>query len=255
MYILILSNNFYWIDMLRGIFIAIVIFLIWEASCIIFELPPFMLPTPSKIFTSMYTNWEELLRHASYTLVEILASIFIGCIIGIVTALTISSSAKLKLWVMPILLASQSIPVFALAPLLILWLGYGMSSKIVIGVLIVFFPITSNFTDALNKVPQELIDAGKTIGFSKLQIFWKIKIPSSLPGLCSGVRVAACFAPIGAVVGEWIGGSTGLGSFMIYSNARLQTDNMFAALLILIFITITLYRLTDLILSKYVWWK
>ena len=114
--------------MLRGLFIATIIFLIWEISCVIFELPPFMLPTPSKIFISIYTNWEELLKHASYTLTEILASIFIGSIIGITTALTISSSAKLKLWVMPILLASQSIPVFALAPLLILWLGYGTVS-------------------------------------------------------------------------------------------------------------------------------
>jgi len=241
--------------MLRGLIIAATIFAIWEFCCVYFSLPPFMLPPPSKIFISIYTNWDLLIKHASYTLVEILASIFIGTIIGVVTALTISSSERLKRWVMPILLASQSIPVFALAPLLILWLGYGMSSKIVIGVLIVFFPITSNFTDALNKVPQELIDAGKTIGLSKTQVFWKIKIPSSLPGLCSGIRVAACFAPIGAVVGEWIGGSTGLGSFMIYSNARLQTDNMFAALIILIFITITLYKVTDMILSKYVWWK
>lgn len=241
--------------MLRGLFITAIIFLIWEISCSIFKIPPFMLPPPTKVILSIFNNWEELLRHASYTLIEILASLFIGSFIGIVTALTISSSAKLKLWIMPILLASQSIPVFALAPLLILWLGYGMISKIVIGVLIVFFPITSNFTDALNKVPQELIDAGKTIGFNKFRIFWKIKIPASLPGLCSGIRVGACFAPIGAVVGEWIGGSTGLGSFMIYSNARLQTDNMFAALLILIFMTITLYRITDKILSKYVWWK
>ena len=241
--------------MLRGLIIAATIFAIWEFCCVYFNLPPFMLPPPSKIFMSIYTNWDLLLKHASYTLVEILASIFIGTIIGVITALIISSSQRLKRWVMPILLASQSIPVFALAPLLILWLGYGMSSKIVIGVLIVFFPITSNFTDALNKVPQELIDAGKTIGLTKVQVFWKIKIPSSLPGLCSGIRVAACFAPIGAVVGEWIGGSTGLGSFMIYSNARLQTDNMFAALIILIFITITLYKVTDMILSKYVWWK
>ena len=241
--------------MIRGIFIASTIFFIWEISCVFFDLPPFMLPRPSMIFVSIYNNWEELLTHTAYTLTEILTSIFIGTVIGITTALIISSSNKLKRWVMPILLASQSIPVFALAPLLILWLGYGMSSKIVIGVLIVFFPITSNFTDALNKVPQELIDAGKTLNFTKTQLFWKIKIPSSLPGLCSGIRVAACFAPIGAVVGEWIGGSTGLGSFMIYSNARLQTDNMFAALIILIFVTISIYKITDIILSKYVWWK
>ena len=140
--------------MLRGLFITAIIFLIWEISCSIFKIPHFMLPPPTKVILSIFNNWEELLRHASYTLIEILASLFIGSFIGIVTALTISSSAKLKLWIMPNLLASQSIPVFALAPLLILWLGYGMISKIVIGVLIVFFPITSNFTDALNKVPQ-----------------------------------------------------------------------------------------------------
>ena len=153
--------------MIRGIFIASTFFLIWEICCVFFNLPPFMLPRPSMIFISIYNNWEELLRHTAYTLTEILVSIFIGTVIGITTALIISSSQKLKRWVMPILLASQSIPVFALAPLLILWLGYGMSSKIVIGVLIVFFPITSNFTDALNKVPQELIDAGKTLNFTK----------------------------------------------------------------------------------------
>ena len=103
--------------MLRGLFITAIIFLIWEISCSIFEIPPFMLPPPSKVMLSIYNNWEELLKHASYTLIEILASLFIGSFIGITTALIISSSAKLKLWIMPILLASQSIPVFALAPL------------------------------------------------------------------------------------------------------------------------------------------
>ena len=124
--------------MIRGIIIATTIFMVWEICCIFFELPPFMLPPPTTIFISIFNNWEELLVHSSYTLVEILASIVIGTIIGISTALLISSSVTLKIWLMPILLASQSIPVFALAPLLILWLGYGMSSKIVIGVLIVF---------------------------------------------------------------------------------------------------------------------
>ena len=204
---------------------------------------------------ALFNNFFEILNHTSITLIEIILSLLFGIILGSFFAVLISISETLKRWIMPILLASQAIPVFALAPLLILWLGYGMISKIVIGVLIVFFPITSNFTDALNQVPQELIDAGKTLNLSKIQLFWKIKIPSSLPGLCSGLRVAACFAPIGAVVGEWIGGSTGLGSFMIYSNARLQIDNMFAALIILIVITISLYHLIDLILKKLIWWE
>ena len=241
--------------MIRGIFIASTFFLIWEICCVFFNLPPFMLPRPSMIFISIYNNWEELLRHTAYTLTRNFSFNIYWYSNRNNNGTNYFILTKIKEMGYANIVASQSIPVFALAPLLILWLGYGMSSKIVIGVLIVFFPITSNFTDALNKVPQELIDAGKTLNFTKTQLFWKIKIPSSLPGLCSGIRVAACFAPIGAVVGEWIGGSTGLGSFMIYSNARLQTDNMFAALIILIFVTISIYKITDLILSKYVWWK
>tara|TARA_B100000513_G_scaffold176362_1_gene93260 strand:- start:37 stop:507 length:471 start_codon:yes stop_codon:yes gene_type:complete len=156
---------------------------------------------------------------------------------------------------MPILLSSQAIPVFALAPILVLWLGYGISSKIVIGTIIVFFPIASNFSDAINNIPKQYLHAGETLGLSKIQILYLLKLPIALPGLFSGIRVGACFAPIGAVVGEWIGGSEGLGSYMIYSNARLQIDNMFAALIVLIIITISLYHLIDKLLKKCIWWE
>ena len=107
-----------------------------------------------------------------------------------------------------------------------------------------FFPIASNFSDTINKTPKQFLDAGKTLGLSKAQVFWLIKIPYAVPGLFSGIRVASCFAPIGAVVGEWIGGSIGLGSYMIYSNARLQIDNMFAALIILVDLPLELIKIT-----------
>tara|TARA_B100000965_G_C19534676_1_gene732773 strand:- start:683 stop:1414 length:732 start_codon:yes stop_codon:yes gene_type:complete len=240
--------------MTRFIIITLSLLSFWQIICSIFNLPPYILPTPYLVLLSIKNNWSELLFHASITIIEILASLFIGIIIGSFFAIIISFSSKLKRWIMPILLASQSIPVFALAPILILWFGYGISSKIIIGVLIVFFPIASNFSDAINKTPKQFLDAGNTLGLSKNQVFWLIKIPFALPGLFSGIRVAACFAPIGAVVGEWIGGSLGLGSYMIYSNARLQIDNMFAALIILIVITISLYFITDKILKKLLSW-
>ena len=240
--------------MTRFIIITLSLLSFWQIICSIFNLPPYILPTPYLVLLSIKNNWSELLFHASITIIEILASLFIGIIIGSFFAIIISFSSKLKRWVMPILLASQSIPVFALAPILILWFGYGISSKIIIGVLIVFFPIASNFSDAINKTPKQFLDAGNTLGLSKNQVFWLIKIPFALPGLFSGIRVAACFAPIGAVVGEWIGGSLGLGSYMIYSNARLQIDNMFAALIVLIIITISLYFFTDKILKKILSW-
>ena len=243
------------IGMFRILVTFIVIIGFWYIICLLFELPSFILPSPDLVAIALFNNFFEILNHSSITLLEILLSLFFGIVLGSFFAVLISLSERLKRWIMPLLLASQSIPVFALAPILVLWFGYGISSKVIIGTIIVFFPIASNFSDALNKIPKEYIHAGQTLGFSKLQIFNLIKLPNALPGLFSGIRVGACFAPIGAVVGEWIGGSQGLGSYMIYSNARLQIDNMFAALIILIVITISLYHLIDLILKKLIWWE
>ena len=243
------------IGMFRILVTFIVIIVFWYIICLLFELPSFILPSPDLVAIALFNNFFEILNHSSITLLEILLSLFFGIVLGSFFAVLISLSERLKRWIMPLLLASQSIPVFALAPILVLWFGYGISSKVIIGTIIVFFPIASNFSDALNKIPKEYIHAGQTLGFSKLQIFNLIKLPNALPGLFSGIRVGACFAPIGAVVGEWIGGSQGLGSYMIYSNARLQIDNMFAALIILIVITISLYHLIDLILKKLIWWE
>ena len=243
------------IGMFRILVTFIVIIVFWYIICLLFELPSFILPSPDLVAIALFKNFSEILNHSLITLLEILLSLFFGIVLGSFFAVLISLSERLKRWIMPLLLASQSIPVFALAPILVLWFGYGISSKVVIGTIIVFFPIASNFSDALNKIPKEYIHAGQTLGFSKLQIFNLIKLPNALPGLFSGIRVGACFAPIGAVVGEWIGGSHGLGSYMIYSNARLQIDNMFAALIILIIITISLYHFIDLILKKLIWWQ
>ena len=241
--------------MIRFLATFIIILIFWQLICIILNLPPFILPTPYLVGLSLIENYYEILNHTKITLLEIILSLIFGILIGTIFAILVSTSNNLKRWLMPILLSSQAIPVFALAPILVLWLGYGISSKIVIGTIIVFFPIASNFSDAINNIPKQYLHAGETLGLSKIQILYLLKLPIALPGLFSGIRVGACFAPIGAVVGEWIGGSEGLGSYMIYSNARLQIDNMFAALIVLIIITITLYNLIDKFLKKCIWWE
>ena len=241
--------------MMRFLTTSLIILIFWQLICIILNLPPFILPTPFLVGLSLVENYYEILNHTQTTLLEIILSLIFGILIGTMFAILVSTSNSLKRWLMPILLSSQAIPVFALAPILVLWLGYGISSKIVIGTIIVFFPIASNFSDAINNIPKQYLHAGETLGLSKLQILYLLKLPIALPGLFSGIRVGACFAPIGAVVGEWIGGSEGLGSYMIYSNARLQIDNMFAALIVLIIITITLYHSIDKLLKKCIWWE
>ena len=241
--------------MIRFLTTFIIILIFWQLICIILNLPPFILPTPYLVGLSLIENYYEILNHTQITLLEIILSLIFGILIGTMFAILVSSSISLKRWLMPILLSSQAIPVFALAPILVLWLGYGITSKVVIGTIIVFFPIASNFSDAINNIPKQYLHAGETLGLSKIKILYLLKLPIALPGLFSGIRVGTCFAPIGAVVGEWIGGSEGLGSYMIYSNARLQIDNMFAALIVLILITITLYHFIDKLLKKCIWWE
>ena len=149
--------------MFRTFITFTIIVLIWHVICLIFDLPSFILPSPKMVSIALLNNFFEILNHS--------VIILFGIILGSFFAILISISVTLKRWIMPILLASQSIPVFALAPILVLWFGYGISSKIVIGTIIVFYPIASNFSDALNKIPKEFIHAGQTLGFSKLQIF------------------------------------------------------------------------------------
>ena len=147
--------------MFRTFITFTVIVLIWHVICLMFDLPSFILPSPKLVAIALFNNFFEILNHSSITLLEIILSLLFGIILGSFFAILISVSETLKRWIMPILLASQSIPVFALAPILVLWFGYGISSKIVIGTIIVFFPIASNFSDALNKIPKEFIHAGQ----------------------------------------------------------------------------------------------
>jgi len=149
---------------------------------------------------------------------------------------------------------SQAVPVFALAPLLVLWLGYGMGSKITMAVLIIFFPVTAAFYDGLRRTETEWLELGRVMNASSFAILYHVRIPAALPAFASGIRVATAVAPIGAIVGEWVGSSAGLGFYMLHANARMQTDLMFAALALLVTVALTLYFLVDWMMNKIVYW-
>ena len=137
-------------------------------------------------------------------------------------ALALSPTATRLVW--PVLVASQALPVFAIAPLLVLWLGFGMASKIAMAALIIYFPVVTNFADGLARTDPDLLDAASISGASRLQTLHLVRLPAALPALGSGLKVAASVAPIGAVVGEWVGAAGGLGFVMLQANARSQTD-------------------------------
>jgi putative hydroxymethylpyrimidine transport system permease protein len=193
--------------------------------------------------------------HALRTLAEILIGLGLGAALGCATALAMSYFRPARHWLLPVVVVSQAIPVFALAPLLVLWFGYGMASKVAMAVLVIYFPVTAAFFDGLRRTEPGWLDLARTMGASRWAILRHIRLPAALPALGSGLRVAAAVAPIGAVIGEWVGASAGLGYLMLHANARVQIDLMFAALVALAGIGIALYFAVDALLRRLVPWQ
>lgn len=239
----------------RSLVTVAVILGLWQLVVILFDMPSFILPAPWDVFERLFSRFDVLLKHTWVTAKEILLGLLLGLSMGLVFALQMLLFKPIKRWLLPILIASQAVPVFAIAPLLMLWLGYGIASKVVMAAIIIFFPVTTCCYDGLRNTPSGYLDLAKTMGASKWQRLRHIQIPASLPTLASGLRVAVVIAPIGAVVGEWVGSSAGLGYLMLQANARMQIDEMFAALLILALLSISLYFITDKLLKKFIPWE
>lgn len=227
----------------------------WEASVILFDMPSFILPGPSSVFASMYDNAGLLWEHTLVTMTEMLLGLVLGVLFGILLALVLVYFASLRPWILPLLLITQAIPVFALAPILMLWFGYGLASKVVMTILVIFFPVATCCYDGLRHTHQGWLDMAHTMGGNRFAVLRHIRWPAALPALASGLRVAVVVAPIGAVVGEWVGSSAGLGYLMLQANARLWVDQMFAALTVLAFCSVSLYFITDKALKKLIPWQ
>lgn len=226
---------------LGGLFAALFALAIWQAIVSLTGVPKFILPSPALVADTWWTSRALIAEHAWITLMEILLGLAVGVSLGILTALTLAMFATVRMLLQPILVFTQALPVFALAPILTLWLGYGLGSKIAMAVLIIYFPITSSFFDGLVRTPTGYLDLARTMQASRLSILWHIRIPAALPSLASGLRLSAVYAPIGAVIGEWVGASQGLGYLMLLANGRAKTDLMFAALFTLGILSILLF--------------
>ena len=189
------------------------------------------------------------------TIVEIILGLILGCLIGMASAWAILRFRPVRSWFLPVLVASQALPVFAIAPVLMLWLGFGMGSKIAMATLIIYFPVTAALYDGLRNTDAGWINLARIMGASNNTVLKYIRLPAALPSLGSGLRIAAAIAPIGAVVGEWVGSSTGLGYLMLHANARTQVDLMFAALFVLAAFAIILYFSIDYLVKRAIFWQ
>lgn len=238
----------------RALIVAIGALALWQALIALTALPPFILPSPLAVARAFQTHAGPILDHAATTLAEILLGLVVGVAGGVGAALTLAGFRAARVWLLPALIASQAVPVFALAPILVLWLGYGMASKVAVAALVIFFPVASAFYDGLARVEQGWIDLARVMEARPLALLLRVRLPAALPALGSGLRVAAAVAPIGAIIGEWVGASAGLGHLMLHANSRFETDLMIACLITLIVLALLLYGLVDRLATRLTPW-
>jgi len=228
--------------------------LAWQALVWLTGVPAYILPGPWCTAAALIGSYRMLAGHAAVTLVEMGLGLVLGTLLGGACALAMAAAAPVRRWLLPLLVISQALPVFALAPLLVLWLGYGLASKVVMTVLIIFFPVAAAFYDGLRTTDPGWLELARVMDAPRAAVLLQIRMPAALPGLASGLRVAAAAAPIGAVVGEWVGASQGLGFLMLHANARMQTDLMAAALVVLVAAALVLYHGVDYMLRRLLYW-
>lgn len=228
---------------------------LWWLAVLVFAPPPFLVPGPVRVAAAAYANLAYLAENAWVTLVEMLVGLAVGSAAGIAAALIMARSRLAERIVLPAIVTTQTLPVFAIAPLLVIWFGFGLGSKVIMAALIIFFPVASSFFDGLQKVERSWLDLPAGWGASPTQTMLKIKVPAALPSLASGLKIAATLAPIGAVVGEWAGAAAGLGFVMLQANARMQTDLVFASVILLAIMAWALRAAICAVLDRIVFWQ
>ena len=220
-----------------GLFLLLVS---WQLAVQVFSPPRYLLPSPLAVVQALVGQSGFLAHHTLVTLSEILAGLIAGSIFGAAVAFLVVAFPRAGRLAWPIILILQTFPVFVLAPILVLWLGFGMASKVMMTTLVIFFPVASAFADGLRRTEPAILEAAALTSATPWQILVRLRTPLALPALVSGLRVAVPLAPLGAVIGEWVGASAGLGFVMVQANARMQTDTVFAAMTILALTSVAL---------------
>jgi ABC-type nitrate/sulfonate/bicarbonate transport system permease component len=219
----------------------------WQAYTEMADINPLLLPSPLAVAASVVDNAALFAHNAVVTLQEILLGFVLGSAAGIGLAVLLTYSLLAERAVYPWLVASQMVPIVAVAPILVLWFGFTIVPKVVVVALVCFFPVVVNTIDGLQAVDPEMVRLMRTLGMSRLRIMRSVRVPSALPYLFSGLKVAMALSVIGAVFGEWVGSSEGLGYLMLALNNQLATTELFAAVLVLSLMGIALFFLVGLV--------
>lgn len=226
---------------------------LWRLACGF--LPRYILPSPTDAFLTAVLEWRVLLPHVAVTTFECLLGVVISLAVGLPLATAMFVYPPLERALSPFLVASQALPVFALAPLFVVWFGYGVWGKVAMATIIIFFPITVSFLEGLKSCGYEERQLFRQMGAGFRCRFRCLYLPWALPQLFAGLRVGVSVATIGAVIGEWMGAQSGLGYIMVQANARMRTEMLFAAIMWLTAIGLALWYSVGMIERRVLWWK
>ena len=223
---------------------------LWSLCAYLGQWPSYIVPSPWQTGLAIYHHAALLIQQTWITLIETVFGFCLGSLLGISFALNLMAFPFLKRWVMPLLIASQTIPFIVLAPILVLWLGYGLGAKITLIALLVFFPVTRTFLNGMQGTDIAWLELARSLNAKAWCLLLKVRVPAALPSLKTGLQMAAVYAPMGAVISEWVGAEGGLGHYLMQANANLQTDLMFACLIIIVLMTFSLSKLVEFVFIK-----
>lgn len=226
----------------------------WDLLADALSIEPFLIPAPSEVADALWTDRELLAEDGWVTLQEVLLGFGLALVAGLAFATVLHLSETMRRAFYPLLVASQTVPIIVVAPILVVWFGFGIGPKLAIVALICFFPITVNALDGLRSVDPDLVKLMRTLDASRAGVFLRAEAPWALPFAFSGAKIAIAVAVIGAVFGEWSGSSAGLGHLMLQASAQLETARLFAAVVVLSLFAVSLFGLLAL-LERRMWWR
>ena len=230
---------------LRPFVLIVVLIALWDLAIILFKIPPYLIPTPASVVHQLVTEWGRLLQESAKTTLATVGGFGLSILIGIPIAMVIAYSRVVESYVYPLLVFSQSIPKVAIAPLFVVWFGFGIFPKVISAFLLAFFPVVVSTVMGFKSVESDMLDLARSMGASRLQTFFKISLPQAMPAVFSGLKVSITLAVVGAVVGEFVGSNSGIGYVLQVANGNFDLPLMFAALVVLSTIGVLLFLVVD----------
>jgi ABC-type nitrate/sulfonate/bicarbonate transport system permease component len=227
----------------------------WEITVIAFSVPDWLLPAPTQIFIEGINDWSGYNTHILSTIKLSLLGLLIGSSIGLLTATLLHLIPLMREAFYPLLILSQNVPVIVLAPLLIIWFGFGLLPKIIVITLVCFFPITVAALDGFKQTAPDLKHYMTMAGATKWQLFWKLELPYALPSIFSGLKISATYSVMGAVISEWLGAKNGLGVYMTFASSSFRTDRVFISIFWIMLLSYIFFSVIKFLEYYFVRWQ